>query len=96
MDAEVRFVPSEKRVRVSPGTPLLEAAQKAGLPIASGCSANGLCARCGIQVLDDPGSLSDETHTESEAKRVNRVDPELRLACMATVSGDVTITATYW
>jgi uncharacterized 2Fe-2S/4Fe-4S cluster protein (DUF4445 family) len=96
MEAEVCFVPSEKRVRVAPGTPLLEAAQQAGLPIASGCSANGLCARCGIFVVAGADSLSDETHSESEAKRVNRMDPELRLACMATVSGDVTITATYW
>ncbi|MBW2668000.1 MAG: hypothetical protein JRE13_17055, partial [Deltaproteobacteria bacterium] len=55
MDAEVRFVPSEKRVRVTHGTPLLEAAQKAGLPIASGCSANGLCARCGLQVVAGRG-----------------------------------------
>lgn len=96
MDAEVRFVPSEKRVRVAPGTRLLEAAQQAGLPIASACSANGLCARCGIRVIAGENSLSDETHSESETKRVNRIDSELRLACMATVSGDVTITATYW
>jgi len=96
MDAEVCFIPSEKRIRVALGTPLLEAAQQAGLPIASGCSANGLCARCGVRVLAGGDSLSDESHTESEAKRVNRIDPELRLACMATVSGDVTIAATYW
>jgi adenylate cyclase len=96
MDAEIFFVPSDKRVRVTPGTPLLEAAQRAGLPIASGCAANGLCARCGIHVIAGGSSLSDETHTESEAKRRSRIDPELRLACMTTVSGDVTITATYW
>jgi len=96
MDAEVRFVPSEKRVRVAPGTPLLEAAQRAGLPIANGCAANGLCARCCIHVVAGCDALSDETHSESEAKRVNRIDPALRLACMTTVSGNVTITATYW
>ena len=96
MDAEVRFVPSEKRVRVTRGTPLLEAVQQAGLPIASSCAANGLCARCGIHVIAGRDSLSGETQTESEAKRVNRIDPESRLACMTTVSGDVTVTATYW
>ena len=96
MDAEVRFVPSEKRVCVTPGTPLLEAAQQAGLPIANGCVANGLCARCGILVLAGVDSLSYETPVESEAKRLNRIDPELRLACMTAVSGDVTIGATYW
>jgi len=44
MQAEVHFVPSEKRVRVAAGTSLLEATQQAGLPIANGCVANGLCA----------------------------------------------------
>jgi 2Fe-2S ferredoxin len=96
MEIEVRFVPSEKRVRVAAGTPILEAVQQAGLPIASACAANGLCARCGIRVIKGGGSVSSETDTESTAKRVNRIDPELRLACMATLSGDVTITATYW
>jgi 2Fe-2S ferredoxin len=96
MEVEVRFVPSEKRVCVAPGTPLLKAAQQAGLPIASSCSASGLCARCGVRVVEGCHSLSDETQSESEVKRANRMDPELRLACMATVSGDVTVTATYW
>jgi uncharacterized 2Fe-2S/4Fe-4S cluster protein (DUF4445 family) len=96
MDVEVRFMPSEKRVRVARGTPLLEAAQQVGLPIAAACSANGLCARCGVIVLDGHASLSAETEAEADIKRVNRIDPEQRLACMATASGNVTITATYW
>jgi len=96
MQAEVHFVPSEKRVRVAAGTSLLEATQQAGLPIANGCVANGLCARCGVRVITGAEFLSNETPNESEAKRLNRIDPELRLACMTTVSGDVTITATYW
>ena len=96
MEIEVLFVPSEKRVRVAPGTTLLAAAQQAGLPIANGCSSNGLCARCGVLAVAGVDSLSAETETESEAKRVNRIEPKQRLACMTTVSGDVTITATYW
>jgi 2Fe-2S ferredoxin len=96
MEIEVRFMPSEKRVRVARGTPLLEAAQDAGLPIAAGCSANGLCARCGVIVLDGRDAVSAESEAESVAKRVNRIDPEQRLACMASAAGDVTITATYW
>jgi len=96
MEVEVRFVPSQRRVRVAPGTLLLEAGQQAGLPIASGCAAHGLCALCGVRVVTGDDSLSVETDGESEAKHRNRIDPNLRLACMATVSGDVTITATYW
>jgi 2Fe-2S ferredoxin len=96
MEIEVRFMPSEKRVRVARGTPLLEAAREAGLPIAAGCSANGLCARCGVVVLDGRDAVSAESDAEAVAKRVNRIDPEQRLACMASAAGDVTITATYW
>ena len=96
MEIEVRFLPSEKRIRVARGTPILEAVQQAGLPIASACAANGLCARCGVRVIRGRASVSEETEDESTAKRVNRIDPELRLACMAMLSGDVTITATYW
>ena len=71
MDVEVRFVPSEKRVRVARGTSVLTATQQAGLPIASSCASHGLCARCGVRVVDGGAeALSTETQAESDAKRV--------------------------
>lgn len=92
----MRFSPSDQRIRVAKGTPLLEAAQRAGLPIASGCGANGTCARCGVLILDGREAISPETRDEVKAKQMNRIDPEQRLACMATVSDDVHVTASYW
>jgi ferredoxin len=85
-----------KRVRVPSGTRIVDAVRQAGLPIAIACGASGLCARCGVRILSGSVSVSAETPEEASAKRFNRIDPEQRLSCMATVSGDVQITAPYW
>jgi ferredoxin, 2Fe-2S len=92
----IRFLPSGRELRVAPGTTLLEAARRAGLPIASACGADGVCARCGVRVLAGAASLSAEDEVEARQKRRNRVDPALRLACRAAVSGDVEVGASYW
>jgi 2Fe-2S ferredoxin len=96
VDAEVTFQPSGKQVRVPAGTTVLDAARRVGLPVASGCAANGLCARCGVTVLTGETGVSQESPGEAEAKRLNRVDESQRLSCMTEISGDVEITASYW
>ena len=52
MECCVRFLPSEREIRVPAGTSLLEAARRAGLPVASACGADGICARCGLDILE--------------------------------------------
>jgi ferredoxin len=96
VDALIRFQPSGRTLRVPRGTTLLDAARRAGLPMASACGADGLCARCGVQVLAGAGALTPETEMERRQKRRNRIDPELRLACRAAVAGDLEVTAGYW
>ena len=92
----VRFQPSGRALRVERGTTLLEAARRAGLPMASACGADGICARCGVRVLAGSLALSPETEAEARRKRKNRIDPALRLACRAAALGDVEVTAGYW
>jgi len=94
--AKVCFQPSGRRLRVSPGTSLLDAARRAGMPVASACGAFGLCGRCGMQVLAGGEELSAEMPGEADAKQRNRIAPQLRLACRASVWGDVEVTAAYW
>ena len=85
-----------KEIEVSEGTTLLQAVRIADLPIAAACGEHGLCARCGVRILSGSVSISTETPEEARAKRFNRIDPKQRLSCMATISGDVQITASYW
>ena len=96
MDARIRFLPSGRELAVAHGTTLLEAARRAGLPVASACGADGVCARCGVRVLSGAAALTAEDAVEARQKRRNRVDPGLRLACRAAVSGDVSVSASYW
>lgn len=96
MEAEVRFQPSGRSVRVPAGTTLLDAAQQAGLPMASACGADGICGRCGVTLLSGGESVSPETDNEAEVKRRNRIESSQRLACRAAVAGAVEITASYW
>ena len=98
----VRFLCRERgsdvtrEVAVAPGTPLLEAARRAGLPVARACGGEGLCGRCGLQILEGSGGLSPEQEDETRARRRNRVAEGLRLACCARALEPVTATAAYW
>ena len=64
--------------------------------MASACGADGICARCGVRVIGGAEFLSPETDAERRQKRRNRIDPSLRLACLARATGDVEVTAGYW
>ena len=96
MQCEVRFLPSKRTVRVARGTSLLEAARRAGMPVARACSGEGVCARCGVQIVDGAAGLEPETRSEVEAKRRNRVDAGDRLSCRLKLERDVTVTARHW
>lgn len=78
------------------GATLMDAVRGAGLPIASSCSGNSLCARCGVEILAGREHVSMESTREAELKRSNRIEPGLRLACLARVEGPVEVTASYW
>jgi uncharacterized 2Fe-2S/4Fe-4S cluster protein (DUF4445 family) len=96
VDFEIRFLPSERRVRVPAGTTLLDAARRAALPVASACGAEALCGRCGLALLAGGEALAPESPEERRTKLRNRVDPSLRLACRTRIVADLEVTASYW
>lgn len=96
VEHEVRFLPSDRRVRVASGTTLLEAARRAGLPVARACGANGICARCGLLILEGGHLLAPESESEARVKERNRIDADLRLSCRIPLRSDLVVTAPYW
>ncbi len=92
----ITFEPSGRWVDVPAGTRLFDAAHRAGLPVATSCQAEGVCARCGLRILRGGASLSPEGEDEARVKRAQGVPGALRLACLTTVHGPVTVTARYW
>ncbi len=90
----LRLLPSERTVEVRKGTLLIDAIRDAGLPIARACGDDLVCGSCGVRVLE--GQVTREAPVERDAKERNRIDPELRLACVVRVHHDLTVAADYW
>lgn len=96
MPVTIRFEPSGREIEVASGTTLLEAARRAGLPVASACGEQFACGRCGVRVIEGHGSLATESKRETELKARNRIDPDLRLSCIIRLRSDLTVTTPYW
>ena len=92
----VTFMPSRRTIDVPLGTTLYEAARAVGLPVGSSCAAEGVCGRCGLRPVLGAENLSPETDDERKVKADNRVPADLRLSCVARLSGAVVATASYW
>jgi len=96
MECRILFLPSKLEARVAPGSNLLEAARETGLAVASACGADGICGRCGLEIVEGENTLAPPSEREVRVRDRNRVDPKLRLSCMLTVEGDLVVTAPYW
>ncbi len=78
------------RVARSDNRSLLDLALGAGVPLYHECGGRARCSTCRVRVVDGAGLLP---RTEREARFAARAGwgPEIRLACQATVVGDVKV-----
>lgn len=93
---KITFVPSQKFIEVDKGALLFDAALRAGLPVASSCSAEFVCAKCNMQVLAGGENLSGQREPELKLLRRDKKPETDRISCVTRVYGDCTITTTYW
>ena len=85
----ILFAPSLTEVFQEAGKTVLDAALDAGLYIDSQCSGKGKCGKCRVRILEgEPGPF-----TQEESEFISLIDKSLgyRLACMARVTGDLTV-----
>lgn len=80
----VDFEPLGRRIQVTEGETLLEAAQKAGVGLNAVCGGNGTCGTCRVRVID--GEVSPAAEAEQGLAM-----PGERLACCTRVLGDVRV-----
>jgi 2Fe-2S ferredoxin len=92
----VTFFPSGKTIEVDIGTLLFDAAIKAGLPIASSCSADNVCGRCNVQVIKGSENLSFQSEQELKLLHRDKNPTTDRISCMTQVVGDCTVKTHYW
>ncbi len=94
--AIVTFHPSGKTIEVEHGTLLFDAALRAGLPVASSCSAAFVCCRCNMQILQGADQLSTQRDPERTLLKRDKKDLTDRVSCVVRVYGDCTVTTSYW
>jgi uncharacterized 2Fe-2S/4Fe-4S cluster protein (DUF4445 family) len=95
--ADITFLPNGRRGTVPVGRTVLDAARSLGVDIDSVCGGRGICGRCQVTLGVERGSggaadmLSAPGPTELEYRGRRPIEPGSRLACAATVLGDVVI-----
>lgn len=83
------FEPFGRRVYCEDGATVLEAAWRAGVPIASICGGEGACGRCKVSILS--GAVSPPNDTEKQWLTDEELASGLRLACQVIIHSDLKI-----
>lgn len=86
---KIDFQPIGKRVSVSPGENLLDAARLAGIELTAVCGGAGSCGQCRIRVLE--GDVSPPTSGETLIVTELEIQNGERLACCTTPLSDLKI-----
>lgn len=85
----VNMQPVGRRAEIDPGMTLLEAAQTAGVELASVCGGVGVCDSCQVRLVE--GSLTPITLEEQSLFSDQEIDQGYRLACQASPTSDVKV-----
>ncbi|MBS1968721.1 MAG: (2Fe-2S)-binding protein [Bdellovibrionales bacterium] len=92
----IRFKKNRPPIEVPVGAVLMRSLLDAGLPVASSCNSDGVCAKCGIRIVEGMENLSEPNATELFLKEKNNIRAGFRISCQTQVLGDVTVDAGYW
>jgi ferredoxin, 2Fe-2S len=92
----IRFVKNIAPLEVESGAVLMDALLAAGLPVASSCHGDGVCAKCRVVVLEGAENLSGVGPVEQMLRDRLKIPKGVRISCQTKVVGDVLIDTSYW
>jgi 2Fe-2S ferredoxin len=92
----IHFKKGRRSLEVPVGSNLMQALLREGIPVASSCRGDGVCAKCRIEILEGSQNLSRVSEQEARIKQRLDIPASERLSCQTEVLGDITIDATYW
>jgi adenylate cyclase len=87
----VRFLPDEVTVEAAPGESLLDAARRAGVPLASACGGEAACTTCRLLVVEGSAGLAPPPPDEAALLAPLESKGAIRLACRARAEGPVVV-----
>ncbi len=82
------ILPQGKKIKVKPGTPLLDAIRQAGFEISSPCNGQQLCGKCRVRIADP--ALPPESPLEHLT--TDEVAAGVRLACQVRIHDEMQVT----
>jgi len=92
----VSFVPIGLKSAAKENETLLDVARRAGAPLGASCGGVGICARCRVRVVEGAEHLSPPTTIELRIGGQRGFAADERMACQAVVTGECSVTTTYW
>ena len=92
----IRFTKDRPEITVESGAELMKSLLDAGLPVASSCHGDGICAKCRITIIEGAENLSKINPREQMLRDRLRLPKEWRISCQTFVMGDIRIDASYW
>ena len=92
----IRFNPLDLAAEAESDETILDVARRIGAPVGTSCGGLGICVRCRVTVLEGGERLTEPTMIERDQSRLNKFEENERLACQAVITGDCTVTTSYW
>ena len=92
----IRFKKSRPEIEVQLGANLMRSLLDAGLPVSSSCNSDGVCAKCGVRVIEGMQNLSAPNATEVFLKEKNNIRSDFRISCQTQILGDIIVDTGYW
>ena len=83
-------------IDVLPGATLLGAAVRARMPIGRSCRGVAVCAACRIFIVESDDAVEPMDEAEARLAARTPLAEHERYACRARITGDVTVTTSYW
>ena len=94
--AKVTFHPLNKSREIRVGATILAAANQCGVPVGQSCSGEGICGWCRVTIVSGAENLVPPSENEQRLIEEKKFDPDERAACLAKITGNLTVTTSYW
>ncbi len=94
--ATITFHPLNKSKEIRAGATILAAANQCAVPIGQSCMGDGICGWCRVTILKGADHMAPPGELEKHLMHEKGFAPDERAACLARVTGDVTVTTPYW
>ncbi len=93
---KISFAKNFEPIEVPKDSNLMDILMENGVPVASSCGGQAVCAKCLVKVVEGKENMSPETTDEADMRDIHEWSKSERLSCQVKVQGDITIDADYW